>query len=468
MSLRSKMILAFVLLVLAVAGSLIVFIGLDNARQVRNFILRGGVYGVQETVDDLEAYYDQHGSWDGVDSLLAGQMSMPMMGNTTPGNGLARGNQMGPGRREPFTLTDANLVVVWSSNGESVGETIANQSKNNGIELTSNAGVTIGYLFVSGRTALQASEVSPLLATLRNTLIRVSLIATFLAILFAILFTNKLTKPINDLTSAAKTLSHGNLTVRVNEAGNDEIAVLGRSFNEMADSLQQSEERKKAMTADIAHELRSPLAVQRAQIEAMQDGIVPMTVESLQTVLDQTNFLARLVDDLRTLALVDAGELPLEKNEINLVELVGQVVDRFQPKAAQQSVDLRIDKLDVARELTILADSDRIVQIFSNLISNALHHTPKNGQIRLSISEDDANIICSVQDSGCGIKEEDLNHLFERFYRGDKSRSHEFSSTGLGLSIARNLARVHGGDLTAANAQEGGAVFTLTLPKMLN
>jgi signal transduction histidine kinase len=296
----------------------------------------------------------------------------------------------------------------------------------------------------------------------------VSLIATFLAILFAILFTNKLTKPINDLTSAAKTLSHGNLTVRVNEAGNDEIAVLGRSFNEMADSLQQSEERKKAMTADIAHELRSPLAVQRAQIEAMQDGIVPMTVESLQTVLDQTNFLARLVDDLRTLALVDAGELPLEKNEINLVELVGQVVDRFQPKAAQQSVDLRIDKLDVARELTILADSDRIVQIFSNLISNALHHTPKNGQIRLSISEDDANIICSVQDSGCGIKEEDLNHLFERFYRGDKSRSHEFSSTGLGLSIARNLARVHGGDLTAANAQEGGAVFTLILPKMLN
>lgn len=466
MSLRSKMILAFVLLVLLVAGSLIVFIGIDNTRQVRNFILRGGVYGVQDTVDALEAYYATHDSWDGVDSMLTTQINMPMMGSTTSGNGFTRGNAMGPGRREPFTLTDSNLLVVWSANGEEIGKTITSQTKTNGIELTDKGGKSIGYLFVSGRTALQASEVSPLLTTLRNTLIRVSLIAVFLAILFAILFTNRLIKPINNLTNAAKTLSQGDLSVRVNETGQDEIAVLGRSFNEMADSLQKSEERKKAMTADIAHELRSPLAVQRAQIEAMQDGIVPLSVESLQTVLDQTNFLARLVDDLRTLALVDAGELPLEKNKIDLQALVEQVVERFQPKAAQQNIKLRIDNIDPAKDIKIYADPDRIVQIFSNLISNALHHTPKDGVIGITFDETEDGVICHVQDSGCGITEEDLPHLFERFYRGDKARSHEFSSTGLGLSIARNLARVHGGDLTAANGQMGGAVFSLHLPKM--
>jgi len=234
----------------------------------------------------------------------------------------------------------------------------------------------------------------------------------------------------------------------------------------MADSLQKSEERKKAMTADIAHELRSPLAVQRAQIEAMQDGIVPLTVDSLQTVLDQTNFLARLVDDLRTLALVDAGELPLEKNEIDFVELVEQVVERFQPKAVQQHIDLRIAEVTCCKDAIIFADSDRIVQIFGNLISNGLHHTPENGKILISVFEDDSAVYCSVADSGCGIKEADLPHLFERFYRGDKSRNHEFSSTGLGLSIARNLAKVHGGDLTAANGEAGGAVFTLKLPKI--
>jgi signal transduction histidine kinase len=466
MSLRSKMILAFVLLVFLVAGSLIVFIGFDNARQVRNFILRGGVYGVQDTVDALETFYETHASWDGVENMLTNQLSMPMMGNAAQGNGQAMGNSMGPGRREPFTLTDSNLMVVWSANGEQVGQTLTSQSKNNGIELTDKAGKTIGYLFVSGRSALQASEVSPLLTTLRNTLIRVSLIAVFLAILFAILFTNRLTKPINNLTNAAKTLSQGNLSIRVNESGKDEIAVLGKSFNEMADSLQKSEERKKAMTADIAHELRSPLAVQRAQIEAMQDGIVPLSVESLQTVLDQTNFLARLVDDLRTLALVDAGELPLEKTEIDLEELVGQVVERFQPKVAQQNVNLRIDNELIDGNLKIFADPDRIVQILSNLISNALHHTPGGGTILIKFDENESEVFCLVQDSGCGIKEEDLPHLFERFYRGDKARSHEFSSTGLGLSIARNLARVHGGDLTAANAQQGGAVFTLQLPKL--
>lgn len=466
MSLRTKMILAFVLLVFAVAGSLIIFVGIDNTRQVRNFILRGGIYGIQDTVDNLEAYYEQHGSWTGVESILADQIpSTTMMENGIPGVGKEMEDGLGPGRREPFILTDTDLVVIWSANEGKIGQKVTDQTKNNALELTTSTGNTIGYLFVSGRSVLQASEVSPLLSSLRNTLIRVSLIAVFMAILFAILFTNRLTKPINDLTNAARTLSQGDLSVRVNETGKDEIAILGSSFNEMADSLQKSEERKKAMTADIAHELRSPLAVQRAHIEAMQDGIVPLTVESLQTVLDQTLFLTRLVDDLRTLALVDAGELPLEKNEIDFIELVQQVVERFQPKAAQQHIDLHIAEITCCKDAILFADSDRIMQIFGNLISNAMHHTPENGKILLSVFEDDLAIYCSVKDSGYGIEEADLPHLFERFYRGDKSRNHEFSSSGLGLSIARHLAKVHGGDLTAANDEAGGAVFTLKLPK---
>lgn len=454
MSLRTKMILAFVLLVFAVAGSLILFIGVDNARQVKNYILRGGMFGMQDVVENLERYYDQNGSWAGVEDIIATQQMMGQM------------NGMGPRHNEPFTLTDTNLVVVWSATNDQIGQKISGQSENTGIQLSDPSGMTIGYLFVSGKNAIQASEISPLFTSLRKTLVRVSVIAILLAILFAILFTNRLVKPINRLTAAAKTLSQGDLSVRVSESGKDEIAILGKSFNEMADSLQKSEERKKAMTADIAHELRSPLAVQRAQLEAMQDGIVPMTTESLQTVVDQTNFLARLVDDLRTLALVDAGELPMEKHEVSIVELVNQVVERFQSQAAQHQIKLIVGKISCGSNEKILADSDRIVQIYGNLISNALHHTPENGTITLDLAEEKDFIISHVSDTGCGINQADLPHLFERFYRGDKARGHEFSSTGLGLSIARNLARVHGGDLTASNGENGGAVFTLRLPKL--
>ncbi len=459
MSLRTKMILAFVLLVMTVTGSLVVFIGIDNARQVRNFILRGGIYGFQDTVDNLEQYYDVHDSWVGVEEILENGQPRGPMGGANQGMG-----NMGAGRREPFTLTDTDLMVVWSSNGNQPGDVITDQTKENGIELTGSSGKAIGYLFVSGKSALQATEVTPLFTSLRNTLVRVSIIALLLAILFAILFTNRLVKPVNKLTQAARTLSQGDLSVRVGEQGSDEIAVLGKTFNEMADSLQKSEERKKAMTADIAHELRSPLAVQRAQLEAMQDGIVPLSGESLQTVLDQTNFLARLVDDLRTLALVDAGELPLEQHEVNIAELIQQVVERFQAKASQHSVDLSFDGTNCPTDTKIMADSDRVVQILSNLISNALHHTPDHGKIQVELYKKEDFVYCDVRDTGCGIDEADLPHLFERFYRGDKARSHEFSSTGLGLSIARNLAKVHGGDLTAKNGKSGGAVFTLKLP----
>jgi two-component system, OmpR family, sensor histidine kinase BaeS len=455
MSLRTRLILSFTVVVAGLVLCLVVFISLDNTRQVQNYMLRGGMFGFQDTVNNLEDFYRTHGSWDGVDQILPDSQPMNMMRNNMPGN---------PDR---FTLTDANLLVVWSSAGEKTGAKLETAVKNQSIKLESTPGQVIGYLIVSGREAFQPAQVSPLITTLRNTVLRIGLIAGLIALILAILVANRLIKPVKILTAAADSLSHGDLSVRVKLKGKDEIAGLGNTFNQMAENLEGAEKRKKALTADIAHELRSPLAVQKAQLEAMQDGIVPINNESLQTVVDQTNFLTRLVDDLRTLALVDASELPLQMEEINLIKLIDQVVERFSLQAVQQKVTLEFHNIPGKSTEPVNGDPDRLTQIFGNLITNALHHTQAQGSIIIELNEKKESFIASIKDTGCGIPPEELPHLFERFYRGDKSRNRDNSgSTGLGLSIARHLARVHGGDLTAANGKEGGAVFTLTLPKM--
>jgi signal transduction histidine kinase len=255
--------------------------------------------------------------------------------------------------------------------------------------------------------------------------------------------------------------------------GRDELSTLARTFNEMAGSLQRSEEARRAMTADIAHELRNPLAVQRANLEALQDGIYPLTAENLEPILAQNQLLTRLVEDLRTLALAEAGQLHLECVPTDLADLVQRVVERFSAQANLRGVVLETGRESGAtppeNPPRLIVDPGRVEQILGNLLSNALRYTPEGGSIKIGLSPLPANgqpqaVLLTVQDSGPGIPQEALPHLFERFYRVDRSRSRLEGGTGLGLAIARQLAEAHGGDLKAANHPQGGAVFTLTLP----
>jgi signal transduction histidine kinase len=247
--------------------------------------------------------------------------------------------------------------------------------------------------------------------------------------------------------------------------GSDELAALGWTFNHMADSLQMAEENRRAMTADIAHELRNPLAVQRANLEALQDGIYPLTAENLQPVLEQNMLLTHLVEDLRTLALADAGQLTLERVPTDLPALVERIAARFKPQVAMHQVTIQFEK-NVAPLPPLSLDPMRMEQILGNLISNAVRFTPKGGLIAVSvdaIGQEGAKV--SVRDSGPGFTPEVLPHIFERFYRGDRSRSRAEGGSGLGLAIARQLAEAHGGNLEASNDPRGGAVLTLQLPR---
>jgi signal transduction histidine kinase len=230
----------------------------------------------------------------------------------------------------------------------------------------------------------------------------------------------------------------------------------------MADALQSAEESRRAMTADIAHELRNPLAVQRANLEALQDGIYPLTPENLTPILEQNLLLTRLVEDLRTLALADSGHLNLERSPTLLRDCVQRVVEQFSPQADSRGIAIQWSAREDCPPVNV--DAGRIEQIIGNLLSNALRYTPQGGKIWLDLTCTGEQIQLTVRDSGPGIPVEALPHVFERFFRADRSRSRAEGGSGLGLAIARRLAEAHGGSLTAANHPQGGALFTLTLP----
>jgi two-component system, OmpR family, sensor histidine kinase BaeS len=359
-------------------------------------------------------------------------------------------------------LADENGAVIADNRDRPFG-TITRLEQQSAFAVRGQENQVVGYLVADGITASPNTE-----QVLLERLVRAGLIGAAvsgaLALLIALLLSYGLLKPVGELTQAAVRMAGGDLSQRVTIRQKDEMGTLGQAFNQMAASLQRSENNRRMITADIAHELRTPIAVQRAHLEALQDGVYPLTAENLQPVLDQTELLTRLVEDLRTLALADAGELHLERKLEDLPTLVRQVKERFRPEAEARQV-----KVSVAEELFtppdhLLLDAGRVEQILNNLLSNALRHTPEGGCIKIVLARSSSWAEVEVQDSGPGIPEDALPHLFERFYRIDSSRSRSAGGTGLGLAIARQLALAHSGDLLAANLPDGGAVFILKLP----
>jgi signal transduction histidine kinase len=445
---RLKLFLSFALIVL-VSVSLVALIARRGAvNEVRSFMFRGGMVGLTELATSLENYYQVNGTWKGVQSIFI-----------SPRGGL---NGMGGMMAQRLLLANVSGSVVADTQGVGVGNTLTSSELGSAIPLDVG-GKTVGYLFSVSGMGFTAGNEQFLLGRLNRGVLLAGLVSGAMALILALGLAYTLLRPVHVLTFAAQKLAEGDLTQRVKVHGDDEMATLGHTFNQMADSLQQAEEARRAMTADIAHELRTPLAVQRANLEALQDGVYPLTADNLVPVIEQNHLLTHLVEDLRTLALADAGQIELERTPTDLAALVGRVVERFQPQAVTQQVKLVI--LPSAAPLPeVLLDPIRLEQILTNLLSNAMRYTPTGGQVELSLASTPATVLVNVHDSGPGIPAESLPYIFGRFYRVDKSRNRSEGGSGLGLAIARQLARAHGGDLSVANHPSGGAVFTLILP----
>jgi len=451
---RLRLILSFVGVVLVAILSTVLIVYLNTPAQVQSFMLQGTMQGLDTLAADLEIYYQAQGSWQGVESILhSGGAGMQGAGH---GNGMM-------GQR--LILADNEGQILVDTTGNRSGDTLTASEQDASVQLKNKAGKIIGYLLANGGMGYSNAAQKPLITRLNQAAVQAGALALVIATLLAILLAEGVIRPVRQLRTAAERVAKGDWSQAVPVKGRDELSDLASSFNAMVNSLRLSEERRRGMTADIAHELRTPLAVQRAHLEALQDGIYPMTPENLQTVLDQNVLLERLVDDLRTLALADAGELRLEPRAVNVAEFLIGMQERFRPSVEEQKL---IFSSNINGECPpVLADPDRLAQIFTNLVGNAIHYTPAGGEIQMEAACQDDLIHFTISDNGPGIPPEALASVFERFYRADKSRSREDGGSGLGLAITRQLAVAQGGTLTAENRPEGGARFTLILPVAL-
>jgi len=281
--------------------------------------------------------------------------------------------------------------------------------------------------------------------------------------------------PLADVMAAADAVAGGDLTVRVDETGagagkgsRNQFGRLARSFNRMTEELQRSDQLRRSLTADVAHELRTPLHIIQGNLEGILDGVYEPTGEHIEATLDETRMLARLIDDLHTLSQAEAGQLSLHRETVDVAELLADVETSFSGLAAAKEIDLSVSCAGDPAGLAVFGDVDRLDQVLNNLVINALRHTPPGGQVTVGADRSAGDVRIVVADTGVGIPAEDLPYIFERFWRGDASRTHvDGAGAGLGLAIAKQLVEAHQGTITADSTTGLGTQFTITLPAYL-
>jgi two-component system sensor histidine kinase BaeS len=252
-------------------------------------------------------------------------------------------------------------------------------------------------------------------------------------------------------------VAQGDYAIRVPERGPSEFRSLARAFNDMASRLHRADEQRRNLLADTTHELLTPLTVIQGNLEGMLDGVYPADEINLRMLLDETNILSRLMEDLRTLALAESGALQLNKEPVDLLPFLTEAAGIFQSQAAAAGVTITMDVAANAPLIDI--DPRRMRQVLSNLLANALRYSPAGGAIRLASEIEGENITLTVQDDGPGISPDDLPHIFERFYKSADS-----GGMGLGLAIAKHIVEAHGGGILAENGPDKGTIFRMILP----
>jgi signal transduction histidine kinase len=283
-----------------------------------------------------------------------------------------------------------------------------------------------------------------------------------MALIVGGLLFRSITAPLRELTVASEAIAQGDLSARAEVRGRDEVAQLADSFNEMAESLMQMETARRNQTADIAHELRTPLTVLQGTLEAMLDGVYPSDSDNLQAALSQTRTLARLIEDLRVLALADAGKLRLEEQALDLGAFLSEVVEAYQSQAIEQGITLVLEAVPSLPAVAV--DRDRLAQVMGNLLSNSLRYLASGGHINVAARGGTTEVVVSVIDDGPGVPSAELDRLFERFWRADPARQRATGGSGLGLSIARHIVEAHGGRIWGEPTPGGGLTVRFSLP----
>jgi len=473
-----RLTIALVLVTLISVIIVAVLANVTATTQFRQFVSRQDAINQARLTEALAEYYQTNGSWDGVTTVLATENRILATPNASMSkqNGPPAGPSNGPPpngrpRREPprnnYVLADATGKIIVDDERHRLGGMISGDERAIALPISLD-GVLIGHFLVASPTqALLLEAQQGFLSQLRLNLVFAALIASVLAVIIGALISRAIASPLASLAQAARAFSARQWNQRANLKGTQEIVEVSQAFNNMAESLQQAEINRRNMTADIAHELRTPLSVIQGNLRAMLDNVYPMERSEIATLYDETRLLSRLVDDLRVLALAEAGQIELKPQPMDAGPFLRAVAEQFATAADVHEVQLHM--VPMTEPAMVVADGDRAGQVLRNLINNALRHTPAGGRITLSAQPDGAStnaahLRISVRDTGEGIALEDLPHVFDRFYRGDKSRTRSSGGTGLGLAIAKSLIEAMGGRIGVESQAGQGSEFWFTLP----
>jgi signal transduction histidine kinase len=451
MKLTHKLTLAFLLISLLAIGLAAAFIWgsisiafnqyLENQQQ-NSFIVA------------VTTYYQNNKTWNGVDTYLRSQQLLPPLGEVDP-------------PPQPYVLVDSNRVVIIPSAPYVVDEKIKQGTLDKGISIEVN-GKVVGTVISTGQPLVRKPIDQKYIDQINQALWIAGFGGILIALVLGLLIARSLTRPIRELTYATQEMALGKLSQQIPVRSKDELGELAQSFNQMSTDLSRANQARRQMTADIAHDLRNPLAVISGYLELLQDGKLKPTPERFAVMQAEVAQLQRLVEDLRLLSLADAGELKLYLEPTSPAELLEHVAAAYRHQAEAQNIQLLLDIEPNLPEIQL--DTARMEQVLGNLVSNALRYTggkPEGGKIRLSakqsfdVAQDKAggSLTVSVIDNGSGIPAEILPHIFERSYRGDSSRSG--NESGLGLAIAKSIVELHGGRIRV-ESDAAGTRFYIT------
>lgn len=421
----------------------------------------------------LQDYYREEGGWQGLDGairqLVRGAAPMEMGGGMMGGGMMGGGIMAGMGGA--MAAFDGRVRVVDTSgrivadNSGPTGGSLPLGGAERGWPLTLD-GQQIGTLLIdSPLMALPPTAAQSLLGGVTQAVLIAALAAALVAVALGALLVRQITRPLTALSYSSARIAAGDFSARVAVGSRDEVGQVARAFNQMAAALETQEQLRTNLVADIAHELRTPLSGIQGSVEALQDGVFPLTPESLEPIHAQALLLSRLVEDLRTAAQADAGQIRLDRHSLRLEEVAARQVAVQLPSAQEAGVTLALLVEDELPEAW--GDPQRLEQVIGNLISNALRYTPAGGCVEVRLAPAGGGVSLAVIDSGEGIGPEDLPYVFDRFYRSDRSRDRKTGGSGLGLAIARQLVEAHGGRIRAESPPAGrrqGSAFWLWLP----
>ena len=401
-------------------------------------------------VTNLTNLYKEQGGWQNIGSIVV-RMPEPR-----------------PGAPEftkaPVVLVDDQGVVVYGGRRYRPGVQLseADMAKSVPIEVD---GKEVGRLWFTSTDFLQPKREPPealFLQRVNQAILLGALGATIVALLLGVLLARGIAGPVRELTLATQAVAQGELGRQVEVHTNDEIGELATSFNQMSQDLARGRSLRQQMTADIAHDLRTPLSVIHGYTEALAEGKLVGTPDMYAVMHEEARHLQMLIEDLRTLSLADAGEITLMRQACEPRAVLERAASSHATKAAEKQIRLSVTTPEDLPRVEV--DPERMAQVLNNLVSNAVRYTPEGGEVVLSASATAGTVLLQVRDTGAGIASVDLPNIFERFYRGDQARNIQEGESGLGLAIAKSLVEAQGGTIAVASEPGQGTTFTLTLP----